>query len=225
MFYRSLFTGTLVVCALLSGETALAVDIYISNDDSPAYSLTNSLGQPLDKGMAMLGAFNSSTWSYDMENHKWNFGSDSYTQDQLKYSDLVAMQNNFNNTLTNIPEEQNGTISTGGSFNLSGQYSSTSSTSPAYLMVTGDTGELAIFVFKSTTDDSVLNYSDITSSMADSLELWLVNKASGSDYYAECILGNVNLERNSIQLLVPEPATATLSLLGLAALMMRRRRR
>jgi hypothetical protein len=46
MFYRSLFTNAFTACALFSGEIALADSFNISNDDSSAYSLINSLGEP-----------------------------------------------------------------------------------------------------------------------------------------------------------------------------------
>lgn len=207
MFYRSLFTNAFTACALFSGEIALADSFNISNDDSSAYSLINSLGEPLNAGNAILGTFSSGTWSYDVTTSRWNFQGNSYAQDQLKYSDLMSMQNNFTSALTNIPEEQNGGVADG-RFNLSGDYSS-SLTSPVYLMVTGQDGETALFVFKDVSSDSLLNY-DITNEL---------------DYYTECILGNINLQNNTIQLLIPEPATATMSLLGLTALMVRRKRK
>lgn len=50
MFYRSLFTNAFTACALFSGEIALADSFNISNDDSSAYSLINSLGEPLNAG-------------------------------------------------------------------------------------------------------------------------------------------------------------------------------
>lgn len=221
MFYRFLLSATFVSCGLLSGGNASADSFNISND----YSLTNSLGQPLSGGTAILGAFNSSSWSYNMETSKWNFEGNSYTQDQLKYSDLVSMQNSFTSTLNTT-----GTV-TDGFFNIEGgQYSSApSSLSPVYLMVTGQTGETALFVFKSVSGDSLLNYDNVDIIGSALFDLWLTNKdqaqANDLDYYAECILGNVDLENGTVQLLVPEPATATLGLLGLAALMMRRRRR
>lgn len=66
MFYRSLFTNAFTACALFSGEIALADSFNISNDDSSAYSLINSLGEPLNAGNAILGTFSSGTWSYDV---------------------------------------------------------------------------------------------------------------------------------------------------------------
>lgn len=130
----------------LSGEIALADSFNISNDDSSAYSLINSLGEPLNAGNAILGTFSSGTWSYDVTTSRWNFQGNSYAQDQLKYSDLMSMQNNFTSALTNIPEEQNGGVADG-RFNLSGDYSS-SLTSPVYLMVTGQDGETALLSLK-----------------------------------------------------------------------------
>lgn len=55
MFYRSLFTNAFTACTLFSGEIALADSFNISNDDSSAYSLINSLGEPLNAGNAILG--------------------------------------------------------------------------------------------------------------------------------------------------------------------------
>ena len=216
MFYRSLFTNAFTVCALFSGEIALADSFNISNDDSSAYSLINSLGEPLNAGNAILGT-----------SSRWNFQGNSYAQDQLKYSDLMSMQNNFTSALTNIPEEQNGGVADG-RFNLSGDYSS-SLTSPVYLMVTGQDGETALFVFKDVSSDSLLNYDNIDISGTETFDLWLTTKEQALtnelDYYTECILGNINLQNNTIQLLIPEPATATMSLLGLTALMVRRKRK
>ena len=223
MFYRSLFTNAFTACALFSGEIALADSFNISNDDSSAYSLINSLGEPLNAGNAILGTFSSGTWSYDVTTSRWNFQGNSYAQDQLKYSDLMSMQNNFTSALTNIPEEQNGGVADG-RFNLSGDYSS-SLTSPVYLMVTGQDGETALFVFKDVSSDSLLNYDNIDISGTETFDLWLTTKEQALtnelDYYTECILGNINLQNNTIQLLIPEPATATMSLLGLTALMVR----
>lgn len=211
MFYRSLFTNAFTACALFSGEIALADSFNISNDDSSAYSLINSLGEPLNAGNAILGTFSSGTWSYDVTTSRWNFQGNSYAQDQLKYSDLMSMQNNFTSALTNIPEEQNGGVADG-RFNLSGDYSS-SLTSPVYLMVTGQDGD----------------YDNIDISGTETFDLWLTTKEQALtnelDYYTECILGNINLQNNTIQLLIPEPATATMSLLGLTALMVRRKRK
>lgn len=230
MFYRSLFTSTIAFCALLSGGAALADSFTVSNDDSSAYSLINSLGQSLNEGKATLGAFNSDSWSYNMATSEWMFEGQSYNQDQLTYSQLINMQNSFTSTLnpSSIPGEQNGTV-TNGSFNLSGQYQSSSSlTSPVYLMVTGETGELAVFVFKSVDNDSVFTYNDVDLSGTNMFEFWLTSRdqarESGLNYYMDCILGNVDSNLETIQLLVPEPATATLGLMGLAALMVRRRR-
>ena len=227
MFYRSLFTNAFTACALFSGEIALADSFNISNDDSSAYSLINSLGEPLNEGNAILGTFSSGTWSYDVTTSRWNFQGNSYAQDQLKYSDLMSMQNNFTSALTNIPEEQNGGVADG-RFNLSGDYSS-SLTSSVYLMVTGQDGETALFVFKDVSSDSLLNYDNIDISGTETFDLWLTTKEQALtnelDYYTECILGNINLQNNTIQLLIPEPATATMSLLGLTALMVRRKRK
>lgn len=222
MSYRSLLTGTVAACVLLSGGLALADSFNISND----YSLTNSLGASLNEGSVTLGAFNSNTWSYNMETQEWNFQGRDIAQDQLKYSDLVNMQNSFTNTLN-----QTGTV-TNGSFNMEGaDYQFTApAESPVCLMITGEGGETAVFVFRSVSGENnpVLNYGDLDISGSALFDLWLTTKenaqANELDYYAECILGNVNLENGAVQLLVPEPASATLSLLGLAALMMRRRR-
>lgn len=96
-------------------------------------------------------------------------------------------------------------------------------------MVTGQDGETAFFVFKNASSDSLLNYDNIKISGNEPFDLWLTTKEQALindlDYYTECILGNINLENNTIQLLIPEPATTTMSLLGLTALMVRRKRK
>lgn len=90
-------------------------------------------------------------------------------------------------------------------------------------------GETALFVFKDVSSDSLLNYDNIDISGTETFDLWLTTKEQALtnelDYYTECILGNINLQNNTIQLLIPEPATATMSLLGLTALMVRRKRK
>ncbi len=228
MFYRSFFTATLAACAVLSGGTTLADLLIADNSEPPSYSLINSLGQSLNEGKAILGAFNSDSWSY--EKSQWKFEGKSYNQDELTYSQLVDMQNSFTSTLApeSISEEQDGTV-TNGTFTLNGIYKTppSSLTTPVYLMVTGKTGELAVFVFRSVTNDSVLTYENLNLSNLSPLDLCLLPKteASAGGYYMDCILGNVDRDLSTIQLLVPEPATATLGLLGLAALMTRRRRR
>ncbi len=94
---------------------------------------------------------------------------------------------------------------------------------------TGQDGETALFVFKDVSSDSLLNYDNIDISGTETFDLWLTTKEQALtnelDYYTECILGNINLQNNTIQLLIPEPATATMSLLGLTALMVRRKRK
>lgn len=230
MSYRSFFTATLTACAVLSGGTVSASNLITGNSETPSYSLINSLGQSLNEGKAILGAFKSDSWSYNMESSQWMFEGKSYHQDQLTYSQLVNMQNNFTSTLapTSIPPEENGTV-TDGSFVLSGAYQTppSSLTTPVYLMVTGKTGELAVFVFKSMADDSVLTYNNLDLPSDTWFDLWLTTKeqAGENSYYMDCILGNEDTVNSTIQLLIPEPATATLGLLGLAALMTRRRRR
>lgn len=229
MSYRSFFTATLAACAFLSGgSTALAVAyISVTNDFETAYSLLTPSGQLLNDGGTILGAFNNNSWSYDMENSQWMLGEKSYKQDQLTYSQLVDMQNSFTSTLGPITSQQDGTV-TNGSFTLTGacKQSISSLSSPIYLMVTGKTGELAVFVFKDAENNSLLTYNDLDITSPGTLDLLIAAKNQGENkYYMDCILGNVDRNLSTIQLLVPEPATATLGLLGLAALMTRRRRR
>ena len=96
-------------------------------------------------------------------------------------------------------------------------------------MVPGQAGETALFAYKDVSSDSLLNYDNIDISGTETFDLWLTTKEQALtnelDYYTECILGNINLQNNTIQLLIPEPATATMSLLGLTALMVRRKRK
>lgn len=233
MFYRSLLTGACLSCALFSGGTAFADDFWITNNDPEvapgSFSLIDSLGSPLSGGTAVLGAFNNNTWSYNGGN--WYFESTPYNPDQFTYSDLVSMRDNFTSTLSGIDPDQNGSVSDG-RFNLSGQFQQNYPNlalgdNAVTLMVNGSSGELAVFVFKSVENDALLTYNQVDYTTTNPIDLALFDKnaaqANEYGYYIDCILGTFDPAAGAFQL-VPEPATATLSLLGLAALMVRRRR-
>lgn len=159
-------------------------------------------------------------------------GGNEYDQGNLSYSQIVDIRNNFVSTL-NISPSDNGSITNGGLFSLSGSYQQPTGlaleNTPLYLMVgNGSTidvsTEIAVFVFRKTEDGNLATYpSDPDFPGSNYLDFLSRDKAVAleSEWYVECILGHNTPDGFQ---LIPEPATATLGLLGLAALMMRRRR-
>lgn len=66
------------------------------------------------------------------------------------------------------------------------------------------------------------NYNDLLLKTGESLTI-TITASNNSAYTKGCFAGLTGIQING-ELLVPEPATASLGLLGLAVLMMRRRR-
>lgn len=209
----------------------LAVDVHmnISNDNGnqePLIPLYDTSGQALNNGAAMLGTLEGSGWTYDVQSNLWNDGQKSYAQKDLTFSQLVSIQTGFRSTLTSIDSDQSGTISNGGQFSLSGNYTIDSALSgkPIYVKVQSDSG-FSIFLVQSKdpTGSPATWPSDFTNEIFYDFQLESSVEMPDFPYYVTCILGDTY--NNGFQLLVPEPATATLSLLGMAALMVRRRRK
>ncbi|MEE0764471.1 PEP-CTERM sorting domain-containing protein [Akkermansia sp.] len=230
MSHHSLFTCALASISFLAGGLVQAGDYFISNEEDYNTSIADTLGIPLSSGCAMLGTLTN--WNYNFNDAKWANGGNEYDQGNLSYSQIVDIRNNFVSTL-NISPSDNGSITNGGLFSLSGSYQQpaglTLENTPLYLMVgNGSTidvsTEIAVFVFRKTEDGNLATYpSDPDFPGSNYLDFLSRDKAVAlkSEWYAECILGHNTPDGFQ---LIPEPATATLGLLGLAALMMRRRR-
>lgn len=223
------------LCAFALFATAvpqvLAANVHmnVSNDngaEGPVIPLYDISGQALNNGAAMLGTLEGSGWSYDVQSNLWNDGHDSYNQNDLTFSQLAKIRTGFRSTLIDIDSTQSGAISNGGLFSLSGNYTIDSALSgkPIYIKVQSDSG-FSIFLVQSkdTTGSPATWPSDFTNNISYDFQPESSVDLPDFPYYVTCILGNTY--NGGFQLLVPEPATATLSLLGLAALMVRRRRK
>lgn len=230
MSHHSLFTCALASISFLAGGLVQAGDYFISNEENYNTSIADTLGIPISSGCAMLGTLTN--WNYNFNDAKWANGGNEYDQGNLSYSQIVDIRNNFVSTL-NISPSDNGSITNGGLFSLSGSYQQPTGlaleNTPLYLMVgNGSTidvsTEIAVFVFRKTEDGNLATYpSDPDFPGSNYLDFLSRDKAVAleSEWYVECILGHNTPDGFQ---LIPEPATATLGLLGLAALMMRRRR-
>lgn len=133
---------------------------------------------------------------------------------------MAEIRQSFTTSLSAVSPEYPGAITNGGQFSLSGTLASGLEGKPIVLLVNNDDspGEFSMFTFRNVDTGELAKYpgvvgNDMTfffGSQADAI-------TEGYEWYAIPLFNdNFNL--------VPEPATATLSLLGLAALMMRRRR-
>lgn len=230
MIKHSFTACTFAVCGLLCGSlpqaSAVNVHMNVANDadrENPTIPFYHISGQPLDNGAAMLGTLEGSGWSYDTSSNLWYDGNRSYQQNDLSFSQLASIQNGFRNTLTETGNS--GSISNGGLFSLSGEYTLDSALDgkPMYVKIESDSG-FAIFLIQSKDPiGAPATYPSTIPGMEPAYDFQL-EAAADQDfpYYVTCILGKDY--NDGFQLLVPEPATATLSLLGLAALMMRRKR-
>lgn len=116
--------------------------------------------------------------------------------------------------------EYPGAITNGGQFSLSGTLASGLEGKPIVLLVNNDDspGEFSMFTFRNVDTGELAKYPGV---VGNDMTFFFGSQADaiieGYEWYAIPLFNdNFNL--------VPEPATATLSLLGLAALMMRRRR-
>lgn len=164
MSHHSLFTCALASISFLAGGLVQAGDYFISNEEDYNTSIADTLGIPLSSGCAMLGTLTN--WNYNFNDAKWANGGNEYDQGNLSYSQIVDIRNNFVSTL-NISPSDNGSITNGGLFSLSGSYQQptglTLENTPLYLMVgNGSTidvsTEIAVFVFRKTEDGNLATY-------------------------------------------------------------------
>lgn len=119
MSHHSLFTCALASISFLAGGLVQAGDYFISNEENYNTSIADTLGIPLSSGCAMLGTLTN--WNYNFNDAKWANGGNEYDQGNLSYSQIVDIRNNFVSTL-NISPSDNGSITNGGLFSLSGSY-------------------------------------------------------------------------------------------------------
>ena len=164
MSHHSLFTCALASISFLAGGLVQAGDYFISNEENYNTSIADTLGIPLSSGCAMLGTLTN--WNYNFNDAKWANGGNEYDQGNLSYSQIVDIRNNFVSTL-NISPSDNGSITNGGLFSLSGSYQQPTGlaleNTPLYLMVgNGSTidvsTEIAVFVFRKTEDGNLATY-------------------------------------------------------------------
>lgn len=237
MRLHSFSTSICVFACCLTGTLAQADVHFFVDNDSANINLFDSNGAALNSGSAMLGSMENSLWSYDFTNSVWSNNGNTYTQDELTGSQLEEIKSGFTPTLTNLDANQNGLIDNGGNFALSGTYAPPSESvnnSTVYLMISdslslADSFEFAIFVFRKWDDDSLRQYPGSLTGIDDVFLSMLTPEQATEyeDYYVSCILGsplNGGFTLVSGGGAIPEPATATLGLLGLVALTMRRKR-
>lgn len=119
MSHYSFFTCALASISFLAGGLVQAGDYLISNEEDYNTSIADTLGIPLSSGCAMLGTLTN--WNYNFNDVKWANGGNEYDQGNLSYSQIVDIRNNFVSTL-NVSSSDNGSITNGGLFSLSGSY-------------------------------------------------------------------------------------------------------
>ena len=209
---------------LMIAGAASATTLTVYNEDeygtAPITSILDASGHSLQNGSAMLGYLQDSTWSFDLVDGKIEWSKNSTPAGQLSYSQMAEIRQSFTTSLSAVSPEYPGAITNGGQFSLSGTLASGLEGKPIVLLVNNDDspGEFSMFTFRNVDTGELAKYpgvvgNDMTfffGSQADAI-------TEGYEWYAIPLFNdNFNL--------VPEPATATLSLLGLAELMMRRRR-
>ena len=208
---------------LTGAASATTLSVYIENDygDAPGTPIFDASGHSRENGSAMLGHLTSSTWSFDLVNGNIQWSRDNTPVDQLSYSQMVEIRQSFASSLSDVSPEYPGAITNNGQFSLSGTVASGLEGKPIVLLITnGDSSaEFSLFAFRNVTTGELALYPGV---VGDDMQLFFGSQeeaaAEGYDWYITPLLGD------DFNLVVPEPATATLSLLGLAALMMRRRR-
>lgn len=221
--FRSLF---LLTSASLLISSTNAANISVSGDPTAgagAFSLYTTAGTLFSSGCLQLGTTTSSLTADKIKD-------DFVTQTTILAQEITLEQG----TLT---MGASGDFSASASFKGNAVPETNSSLLVAFIGNGSDastSSEFSMFIFRSTTDDSQLTWQNLKN--IDLTDLLLVDKATASspdlglDYYAECIMGTVDPNDStkitfvSATQSIPEPTTATLSLLGLTALMLRRRR-
>lgn len=208
---------------LTGAASATTLSVYNENDygDALVTPIFDASGHSLENGSTMLGHLTSSTWSFDLVNGNIQWSRDNTPVDQLSYSQMVEIRQSFASSLSDVSPEYPGAITNNGQFSLSGTVASGLEGKPIVLLITNDdsSAEFSLFAFRKVTTGELALYPGV---VGDDMQLFFGSQeeaaTEGYDWYITPLLGD------DFNLVVPEPATATLSLLGLAALMMRRRR-
>lgn len=223
-----MMTNSFLLCAaaglvLTGAASATTFSVYNENEYGDSYNIPifDASGHSLENGSAMLGHLTSNTWSFDLANGKIQWSRDNTPVDQLTYSQMTEIRQSFAGGLSAVSPEYPGTITNNGQFSLSGTVASGLEGKPIVLLITNDDSpaEFSLFAFRNVTTGELALYPGV---IGDDMQFFFGSQeeanVQGYDWYATPLLGD------DFNLVVPEPATATLSLLGLAALMMRRRR-
>lgn len=204
-----------------ASATTLSVYNVDAYGDAPITPIFDASGHSLSNGAALLGHLTSSTWSFDLVNGNIQWSKNNTPVDQLTYSQMVEIRQSFASSLSSVSPDENGSIINNGQFTLSGTITSGLEGKPIVLLITNkdSPAEFSLFTFRNVETGELALYPGV---VGDDMQFFFGSQeeaaAEGFDWYATPILGD------DFNLVVPEPATATLSLLGLAALMMRRRR-
>lgn len=210
---------------IIGGGVASATTLTVYNEDDYGTSyimpIFDASGHVLENGSAMLGYLTDNTWSFDLVGGKIEWSKSGTPAGQLSYSQMAEIRQSFTTSLSSVSPEYPGAITNGGQFSLSGTLASGLEGKPIVLLISNDDspGEFSLFTFQHVETGVLAKYPGI---MGDDMSFFFGSQqeamAQGYDWYVTPIFND------DFQLVIPEPATATLSLLGLAALMMRRRR-
>lgn len=204
-----------------ASATTLSVYNVDAYGDAPITPIFDASGHSLENGAALLGHLTSSTWSFDLVNGNIQWSRDNTPVDQLTYSQMVEIRQSFASSLSSVSPDEKGSIINNGQFTLSGTITSGLEGKPIVLLITSadSPAEFSMVAFRNVTTGELALYPGV---VGDDMQFFFGSReeaaAEDYDWYATPLLGD------DFNLVVPEPATATLSLLGLAALMMRRRR-
>lgn len=211
---------------ITGGGISFATTLTVYNEDDFGTSYVTPIfdasGHSLDNGSAMLGHLTSSTWSFDINplNNKIEWSRDNTPVNQLSYSQMAEIRQSFTTSLSTVSLEYPGTITNNGQFSLSGTLASGLEGKPIVLLITNDDapGEFSLFTFRKVETGELAKYPSVVGD--DMMFLFGSQEEAVTQSYDWYVAPLFTDDFH----LVPEPATATLSLLGLAALMMRRRR-
>lgn len=204
-----------------ASATTLSVYNVDAYGDAPITPIFDASGHSLENGAALLGHLTSSTWSFDLVNGNIQWSRNNTPVDQLTYSQMVEIRQSFASSLSSVSPDEKGSIINNGQFSLSGTITSGLEGKPIVLLITSadSPAEFSMVAFRNVTTGELALYPGV---VGDDMQFFFGSReeaaAEDYDWYATPLLGD------DFNLVVPEPATATLSLLGLAALMMRRRR-
>lgn len=211
--------------AIITGGVASAVTLTVYNegDDEGSYitPIFDASGHSLQNGSALLGYLQDSTWSFDLVGSKIEWSKNGTPTEQLSYSQMAEIRQSFTTSLSSVSPEYSGSITNGGKFSLSGTLASGLEGKPIVLMISNNDspGEFSLFTFQHVETGELAKYSGVVGkNMTFIFGSQEETIAQGFEWYVTPLFSD------DFHLVIPEPATATLSLLGLAALMMRRRR-